>query len=37
MLSTWKAYENFYNLTDDEALGFMERWEKEKNELIKTE
>jgi putative phosphoribosyl transferase len=25
------AYDSFYNLTDDEALAFMEKWEKEKN------
>lgn len=30
-----QAYENFYNLTDDDALGFMERWEKEKNDILK--
>jgi len=32
-----QAYETFYNLTDDDALGFMERWEKEKNVLKKTD
>src|SRR5665647_835033 len=26
-----QAYETFYNLSDDEALGFMERWENEKS------
>jgi putative phosphoribosyl transferase len=28
-----QAYENFYNLSDEDALGFMERWEKEKGVL----
>jgi putative phosphoribosyl transferase len=28
-----QAYESFYNLTDNEALEFMERWEKERREL----
>ncbi|MGE5107421.1 MAG: phosphoribosyltransferase [Sphingobacteriales bacterium] len=27
-----QAYESFYQLTDEDALGFMERWEKEMNE-----
>lgn len=26
-----QAYESFYNLTDKEAKGFMERWQKERN------
>ena len=28
-----QAYQSFYNLSDDDALGFMERWEKEKGVL----
>lgn len=32
-----QGYEIFYNLTDDEAMGFMERWEKEKNDLKKAD
>lgn len=32
-----QGYEIFFNLTDDDALGFMERWEKEKNNLINAE
>jgi predicted phosphoribosyltransferase len=26
-----QAYLSFYNLTDEDALKFMQRWEKEKN------
>lgn len=32
-----QAYETFYNLTDADALGFMERWEKEKKTWGKAE
>jgi predicted phosphoribosyltransferase len=32
-----QAYENFYNLTDDDALGFMERWEKDKSIFLKAD
>ena len=28
-----QAYQSFYNLSDEDALGFMERWEKEKGVL----
>jgi predicted phosphoribosyltransferase len=28
-----QAYQSFYNLSDDDALGFMQRWEKEKGIL----
>jgi putative phosphoribosyl transferase len=30
-----QAYDTFYNLTDEEAKGFMERWQKEKNAVDK--
>jgi len=32
-----QVYESFYNLTDAEALGFMERWEREQKDLKKTD
>jgi len=32
-----QAYQTFYNLTDNDALGFMNRWEKEKSVLKKAD